>query len=275
MKKSIRITTALIALLSLMCLFVSCSEKQSQKEEKTAHQDITMEKEIFQIYREYDNVGFDVDAYISAAKEKGTYLVDKARSIGITSTDGVMCEFLIKPDNKFFLSGAKYDSVENAKKAYTYLIENESFACTVPDGSIVRVDNVVLMVSGENTVFFKDELEKITKVSADDGMHELLFDESCAVRMKNDNTADEIVDILKEKGFDCVYDQNDNVICYLLLNEKSQAINIYVVEDLSSPSEWLSYWMESHTNAKFVYSYKNSTLIAVVGVTVDPEPLLK
>ena len=103
----------------------------------------------------------------------------------------------------------------------------------------------------------------------------MLFDESCAVRMKNDNTADEIVDILKEKGFDCVYDQNDNVICYLLLNEKSQAINIYVVEDLSSPSEWLSYWMESHTNAKFVYSYKNSTLIAVVGVTVDPEPLLK
>lgn len=262
MKKSLRIAAILIALLVVMCLFVSCSEKQPQKE-------------IFQIYREYDNVGFDVDAYISAAKENGTYLVDKARSIGITSTDGVMCEFLIKPDNKFFLSGAKYDSVENAKKAYTYLMENESFACTVPDGSIVRVDNVVLMVSGENTVFFKDELKKITKVSADDGMHKLLFDESCAVRMKTDKTVDEIVDILKGKGFDRVYDQNDNVIRYLLLNEKSQTINIYVVEDLSSPSEWLSYWMESHTNAKFVYSYKNGTLIAVIGVTVDPEPLLK
>ena len=263
MKKSLRIAAVLIALLAVLCLLlVSCSEKQPQKE-------------IFQIYREYDNVGFDVDAYISAAKENGTYLVDKAQSIGITSTDGVMCEFLIKPDNKFFLSGAKYDSVENAKKAYTYLMENESFACTVPDGSIVRVDNVVLMVSGENTVFFKDELKKITKVSADDGMHKLLFDESCAVRMKTDKTADEIVDVLKEKGFDRVYYQSLNISSYLLLNEKSQAINIYVVEDLSSPSEWLSYWMESHTNAKFVYSYKNGTLIAVIGVTVDPEPLLK
>ena len=262
MKKSLRIAAILIALLAVMCLFVSCSEKQPQKE-------------IFQIYREYDNVGFDVDAYISAAKENGTYLVDKAQSIGITSTDGVMCEFLIKPDNKFFLSGAKYDSVENAKKAYTYLMENESFACTVPDGSIVRVDNVVLMVSGENTVFFKDELKKITKVSADDGMHKLLFDESCAVRMKTDKTADEIVDVLKEKGFDRVYDQNDNVIRYLLLNEKSQAINIYVVEDMSSPEETLTNWLGSHPNAKFVYSYKNGTLIAVIGVTVDPEPLLK
>ena len=262
MRKANRIAAFTLVILSVFCLSVSCSEKQPQKE-------------IFQIYREYDNVGFDVDAYISAAKENGTYLVDKARSIGITSTDGVMCEFLIKPDNKFFLSGAKYDSVENAKKAYTYLMENESFACTVPDGSIVRVDNVVLMVSGENTVFFKDELEKITKVSADDGMHKLLFDESCAVRMKTDKTAEEIVDVLKEKGFDRVYYQSLNISSYLLLNEKSQAINIYVVEDLSSPSEWLSYWMESHTNAKFVYSYKNGTLIAVIGVTVDPEPLLK
>ena len=261
-KKSIRIAAILIELLAVMCLFASCGEKQSQKE-------------VFQIFREYDEVGFDVDAYISGAKENGTYLVDKARSIGITSTDGVMCEFLIKPDNKFFLSGAKYDSVENAKKAYTYLMENESFACTVPDGSIVRVDNVVLIVSGENTVLFKDELEKITKVSADDGMHKLLFDESCAVRMKTDKTAEEIVDVLKEKGFDCVYDQNDNVIRYLLLNEKSQAINIYVVEDMSSPEETLTNWLGSHPNAKFVYSYKNGTLIAVVGVTVDPEPLLK
>lgn len=46
MKKSIRITAVLIALLAVLCLLlVSCSEKQPQKE-------------IFQIYREYDNVGF-------------------------------------------------------------------------------------------------------------------------------------------------------------------------------------------------------------------------
>ena len=55
MKRSLRITAILIALLSAMCLFGSCGERETKKE-------------VFQIFREYDNVGFDVNAYINTAK---------------------------------------------------------------------------------------------------------------------------------------------------------------------------------------------------------------
>ena len=262
MKRSLRITAILIALLSAICLFVSCGEREPKKE-------------VFQIFREYDNVGFDVDAYINTAKENGTYIGNNTFLISVDSTEGKIEEFIMTPKEKFMLLGVVYDGIENAQKAYQYIVE-ESTPCLMPLSSIVRVDNVVLWNNPISDSFdFKDELEKITKVSADEGVHKQLFDESCAVRMKNDKTVEEIVDVLKEKGFDRVYYQSSNISSYLLLNEKSQAINIYVVEDLSSPSEWLSYWMESHTNAKFVYSYKNGTLIAVIGVTVDPEPLLK
>lgn len=261
-KKSIRIAAILIELLAVMCLSASCGEKQSQKE-------------VFQIFREYDEVGFDVDAYISGAKENGTYIGDNTFLISADSTEGKIEEFIMVPKEKLMLLGVVYDGIENAKKAYKYIVE-DSTPCLMPLSSIVRVDNVVLWNNPSSDSFdFKDELEKITKVSADEGVHKQLFDESCAVSTKTDKTAEEIVDVLKEKGFDRVYYQSSNISSYLLLNEKSQAINIYVVEDLSSPSEWLSYWMESHTNAKFVYSYKNGTLIAAIGVTVDPEPLLK
>lgn len=263
MKKSIRITAVLIALLAVLCLLlVSCSEKQPQKE-------------IFQIYREYDNVGFDINAYINTAKENGIYLGDDTFMLAVESTYGRTEEFIMVPKEKFMLLGVVYDGVDNAKKAYKYIVE-DSMPCLMPIFSIVRVDNVVLWHNPSSSSFdFKDELEKITKISADEGVHKQLFDESCAVRMKTDKTVDEIIEVFKKKGFDRVYNQNDGVTRYILLNEKSQAIDIYVVEDLLSPEEMLTNWLGSHTNAKFVYSYKNSTLIAVVGVTVDPEPLLK
>ena len=262
MKRSLRITAILIALLSAMCLFGSCGERETKKE-------------VFQIFREYDNVGFDVDAYISAAKETALYVSDDFPMTEYDIDTGQIKRLIISPKEKFLFEVMLYDSVENAKKEYKTILESVG-ACVMPCVSVVRVDYVIFRcIQVDYSFDFKDELEKITKVSADEGVHKQLFDESCAVRMKNDKTAEEIVDVLKEKGFDRVYYQSLNISSYLLLNEKSQAINIYVVEDLSSPSEWLSYWMESHTNAKFVYSYKNGTLIAVIGVTVDPEPLLK
>ena len=263
MRKIIKITAFSFVLMTLLCLFASCRDQKPKKE-------------VFQIFKEYDDVGFDADAYINAAKENGTYLVDKVNSVAVESTEGKLCEFMIKPNGKFFLWGVKYDSVENAKKAFKHMIEYESYACIIPDFSIVRVDNVVLWTSGDNTVCFKDELESITKSSAEDGMHELLFEETQTSRSDTDKTAEEVVDTLKAKGFDRVYEQNDEVVRYLLLNQKHQAINIYVYEtDSSSYEECVSYWAKSHQNAKIVYSYKNGLLIAVIGVTVDPEPLLK
>lgn len=113
MKKSIRITTALIALLSLMCLFVSCSEKQSQKE-------------VFQIFREYDGVSFDVDEYIEDAKKKGHYVDDSALLYATEKTDGVIREFMINRDKELYICGAVYDSVENAKKAFSIFMEIEA-----------------------------------------------------------------------------------------------------------------------------------------------------
>lgn len=262
MKRSLRITAILIALLSSMCLFASCGERETKKE-------------VFQIFREYDNVGFDVNAYINTAKETALYVSDDLPMTEYDIDTGQIKRLIISPKEKFLFEVMLYDSVENAKKEYKTILESVG-ACVMPCVSVVRVDDVIFRCIQVNYSFdFKDELEKITKVSADEGVHKQLFGESCAVRMKTDKTAEEIVDVLKEKGFDRVYYQSLNISSYLLLNEKSQAINIYVVEDLSSPSEWLSYWMESHTNAKFVYSYKNGTLIAAIGVTVDPEPLLK
>lgn len=63
MKRSLRIAAILIALLVVMCLFVSCGERETKKE-------------VFQIFREYDNVGFDVNAYINTAKETALYVSD-------------------------------------------------------------------------------------------------------------------------------------------------------------------------------------------------------
>lgn len=262
MKRSLRIAAILIALLVVMCLFASCGERETKKE-------------VFQIFREYDNVGFDVNAYINTAKETALYVSDDFPMTEYDIDAGQIKRLIISPKEKFLFEVMLYDSVENAKKEYKTILESVG-ACVMPCVSVVRVADVIFRCTQVNYSFdFKDELEKITKVSADEGVHKQLFDESCAVRMKNDKTAEEIVDVLKEKGFDRVYYESLNITSYLLLNEKSQAISIYVVEDLSSPSEWLSYWMESHTNAKFVYSYKNGTLIAAIGVTVDPEPLLK
>lgn len=262
MKRSLRIAAILIALLSSMCLFASCGERETKKE-------------VFQIFREYDNVGFDVNAYINTAKETALYVSDDFPMTEYDIDTGQIKRLIISPKEKFLFEVMLYDSVENAKKEYKTILESVG-ACVMPCVSVVRVDDVIFRcIQVDYSFDFKDELEKITKVSADEGVHKQLFDESCAVRMKTDKTAEEIVDVLKEKGFDRVYYESSNISSYLLLNEKSQAINIFVVEDLSSPSEWLSYWMESHTNAKFVYSYKNGTLIAVIGVTVDPEPLLK
>lgn len=262
MKRSLRITAILIALLSAICLFVSCGERETKKE-------------VFQIFREYDNVGFDVDAYINTAKETALYVSDDFPMTEYDIDAGQIKRLIISPKEKFLFEVMLYDSVENAKKEYKTILESVG-ACVMPCVSVVRVDDVIFRcIQVDYSFDFKDELEKITKVSADEGVHKQLFDESCAVRMKNDKTVEETIEVLKKKGFDRVYYQSLNISSYLLLNEKSQAISIYVVEDLSSPSEWLSYWMESHTNAKFVYSYKNGTLIAAIGVTVDPEPLLK
>ena len=262
MKKSIRITTALIVLLSLMCLFVSCSERSPKKE-------------VFQIFREYDRVGFDVNAYINTVKETALYVSDDLPMTEYDIDAGQIKRLMISPKEKFLFEVMLYDSVENAKKEYKTILESVG-ACVMPCDSVVRVDDVIFRCTQVNYSFdFKDELEKITKVSADEGVHKQLFDESCSVRINSDKTAEQIIEMLNNKGFDRVYYQSFTSTSYLLLNEKSQAINIYVVEDLSSPEETLSYWMESHTNAKIVYSYKNGTLIAVVGVTVDPEPLLK
>lgn len=261
-KKPIKIAVYIIVLLSVVFQCASCSEKQTKKE-------------VFQIFREYDNVGFDVEEYISTAKESALYISDDLSTTDYDIGAGQIRRFIISPQKKFLFEVIVYDSVENAKKEYKSTLESVG-ACIMPCDSVVRIDDVIFRCTQIDYSFdFKEELEKITNVSADEGVHKQLFDESCSVRMKNDKTAEEIIEVLKKKGYDRVYYQSFVRTSYLLLNEKSQAINIYVVEDLSSPEETLSYWMKSHTNAKFVYTYNNGTLIAVIGVTVDPEPLLK
>ena len=51
-KESIKIASIFFALLSVVCLCASCSEKQTRKE-------------VFHIFRECDNAGFNPDTYIN------------------------------------------------------------------------------------------------------------------------------------------------------------------------------------------------------------------
>lgn len=269
-KKSIRISAILIALLSVLCLlFVSCSEKQSKKE-------------VFQIFREYDGVSFDVDEYIEDAKKKGHYVDDSALLYATEKTDGVIREFMINRDKELYICGAVYDSVENAKKAFSIFMEIEAWPCRSPFSSIVRIDNVVLNASNINDlVAFKSEIESILHTSVNDGLHELLYNNTNVVQVDTDKSFEEIVETIKQNGYDRVYHTGENLVCYKFLNKDEKAIEVYFFQDGKDGNnnmtgeKLISMWSSSYDNSKIVYSYKNGTLIAAIGVTVDPEPLLK
>ena len=269
MRKAIRIAAFTLVILSVFCLSVSCSENQPKKE-------------IFQIYREYDGVSFDVDEYIEDAKKKGHYVDDSALMYSTEKTEGVIKEFTINRDKKLYICGVVYDSIENAKDAFSIIMEIEARPCQFPFASIVRIDNVVLNVSNINDlVAVKSEIESILNTSVNDGLHELLYNNTNVVQVDTDKSLEEIVETIKRNGYDRVYRTGENLVCYKFLSEDNKAIEVYLFQDGKDGNnnitgeKLISMWSNTYDNAKIVYSYKNDILIAAIGVTVDPEPLLK
>lgn len=269
MRKAIRIAAFTLVILLVFCLSVSCSENQPKKE-------------IFQIYREYDGVSFDVDEYIEDAKKKGHYVDDSALMYSTEKTEGVIKEFTINRDKKLYICGVVYDSIENAKDAFSIIMEIEARPCQFPFASIVRIDNVVLNVSNINDlVAVKSENESILNTSVNDGLHELLYNNTNVVQVDTDKSLEEIVETIKRNGYDRVYRTGENLVCYKFLSEDNKAIEVYLFQDGKDGNnnitgeKLISMWSNTYDNAKIVYSYKNDILIAAIGVTVDPEPLLK
>lgn len=268
-KKPIKIAVYIIVFLSVVFQCTSCSEKQTKKE-------------VFQIFREYDGVNFDVDGYIEDAKKRGHYVDDSALMYSTEKTDGVVREFIINRDKKLYICGVVYDSIENAKKAFSTIMNIESRPCLFPFASIVRIDNVVLNASdGDDLVAFKSELESILHTPENDGMHALLYNNTKTVRIDTDKSFGEIVETIKHSGYDRVYNIGENLICYKFLNEDNEAIEVYFFQDGKDGNnnitveKLISMWSNNYDNAKIVYSYQDDILIAAIGVTVDPEPLLK
>ena len=269
MRKIIKITAFSFVLMTLLCLFASCRDQKPKKE-------------VFQIFKEYDDVDFDVDEYIEKSKKSGKYIADSAFLSATDKTDGKLKEFMISIDKEIAIWGVVYDSVESAQNAYPIFIGIESWPCRSPYLSIVRINNVIL--GGRSDLYlnsFKYELENILHSSVDDGMHELLFDSTEVIRYDKDKSVDEIVGAFKGKGYDRVYYYGNDLVSYKFLNKSDQVLELCIYKENENKDnnmtyeELLSLWEEIYKNAKIVYSYKNGLLIAVIGVTVDPEPLLK
>lgn len=166
-------------------------------EEETEPSELKERIELYQIFKEFDDVKFDFQKYVEHLKKEDPSSVIE---LPITETGGKIYSAYISLDNIHFELEV-FDNIDNAKVFYIAELEKDGNMTLINHRSFIRVDNVCVDIypsNAENSV-------KILQILQDIGLEAIdpaLLNEELTYGFVNTNKSEEdIISTIKSLGY--------------------------------------------------------------------------